>query len=72
MYFHRYIRLTPALAAAIFMCMSLLRLFDTGPLWNIYMRELDKCDDYWWSALLYLQNYINPKEMVNTNTLYVQ
>lgn len=69
LYFHRYIRLTPALAAAILMCTSLLRLFDTGPLWNVYMSAADKpCNDYWWSALIYLQNYINPGEIVNINS----
>lgn len=66
LYLHRYIRLTPPFAAAILLCSTLLRHMDTGPMWNVFMNAADKpCQEYWWSALLYVQNYVNPNEMVS-------
>lgn len=36
-----------------------------GPLWNSFIAEwVQPCIDYWWSSLLYIQNYLNPNAMV--------
>lgn len=65
MYFHRYIRLTPSLAVAVLLSASLIRHLGDGPLWNTYMNIADMpCINYWWSALLYVENYVNPEQMV--------
>lgn len=43
-----------------------MRHFGSGPLWDVYLNAADKpCQEYWWSSLLYVQNYVNPKSMVN-------
>lgn len=63
-YLHRYIRLTPAVAAAIFFELSLQRYFGDGPL-NKYLAQQfsESCEDYWWSALLHIQNFVNPSDI---------
>lgn len=65
LYAHRFIRLTPPFAAAILFCSTLLRKLDNGPMWSTFMDSADlNCHQYWWSALLYIQNYVNPDKMV--------
>lgn len=66
LYFHRYLRLTPLFAVCIVVSMTIFRYFGTGPLWPFYnyMAVEESCRKYWWSALLYIQNYYNPDEMV--------
>lgn len=66
LYFHRYLRLTPALAAAILMYVSLLKRSADGPLAVSLTGDAAKCDDYWWSSLLYVQNYVNRDDVVST------
>lgn len=65
LYFHRYLRLTPALAAAILMYVSLLKRAADGPLAVALTGDSANCDDYWWSALLYVQNYVNRENVVS-------
>ncbi|CAH1378595.1 unnamed protein product [Tenebrio molitor] len=60
-YFHRYLRLTPALAAMLLAHAALFNYFGSGPLWQNTDAYLSKaCRKYWWSTLLYVQNYANP------------
>ncbi|XP_069694766.1 nose resistant to fluoxetine protein 6-like [Periplaneta americana] len=56
-YLHRYIRLTPVLAALMLIQLSLMDHLGSGPIWgtNVYQTEL--CRRNWWAALLYIQNY---------------
>jgi peptidoglycan/LPS O-acetylase OafA/YrhL len=57
--YRRYIRYTPVWAAVILYLMSLLKFTTLGP----YSFDLSYyCSDYWWSALIHLQNYINVHE----------
>ena len=65
LYFHRYLRLTPLLFMSILFSVSLLRFFGSGPIWPQTMSMTDTCKTYWWSVLLYLQNYVNPNKMVS-------
>jgi hypothetical protein len=57
-------RLTPQLA--IFLLLNfLLPLMASGPVWRELTDTLmDKCYKNWWLNILYLQNFINVKEMV--------
>lgn len=71
LYFHRYLRLTPALAAAILLYATLLKRATDGPLAEVMTREAVMCDDYWWSALLYVQNYVNSADVVSKVLKYV-
>ncbi|XP_055842471.1 nose resistant to fluoxetine protein 6-like [Episyrphus balteatus] len=54
MYLHRYIRLTPALAAVVLFYVTINKYIGSGPL-----RTPSKdCDESWWLTLLYVQNYV--------------
>ncbi|KAG4075102.1 hypothetical protein HA402_013497 [Bradysia odoriphaga] len=71
-YFHRYIRLTPPLAALVLLSSSLIRQVGSGPLWKIFIGAADKpCQNYWWSTLLYVQNYVNPNNMCIGHSWYL-
>lgn len=64
-YFHRYLRLTPLLLVCVAVSMTIFRYFGSGPLWPLYRLAVeDNCRKYWWSTLLYIQNYWNPDDMV--------
>lgn len=71
MYLHRYIRLTPAVAAAVLFVVSLLKFMGSGPYWHNFV-DVHKtgCDEYWWSTLLYVQNYVNPTNLVSLHLLF--
>lgn len=66
LYIHRYLRLTPLFAMTFLVTMTLLRFMGDGPFWPIFIGLLSSsCGKYWWSALLYVQNYVNPTEIVS-------
>ncbi|XP_018567001.1 nose resistant to fluoxetine protein 6-like isoform X2 [Anoplophora glabripennis] len=57
-YIHRYLRLTPALAAVVLVSATLLDYMGSGPKWNYVKSDFaDNCKQYWWTTLLYVQNY---------------
>nr|CAH7740350.1 unnamed protein product [Callosobruchus chinensis] len=57
-YVHRYLRLTPAVGALILVTANLLDKIGSGPRWGMFREMFQKqCKDYWWSSLLYIQNY---------------
>lgn len=69
LYFHRYLRLTPLLILTVLFSISLLKFFGNGPNWTQRMNiALNNCELYWWSTLLYVQNYVNPGAMVSETT----
>lgn len=58
-------RITPILAVAILIHATLLNHFGNGPVWNKFQNDLvTNCEQYWWSALLYIQNYVNTRNNV--------
>lgn len=66
MYLHRYIRITGPYAALILFGVSFAKYMGEGLLWNPIMDHHEaSCSKYWWSALLYIQNYVNPTNMVS-------
>lgn len=45
--------------------MSIIKYMGSGPFWkHQYDSWTQPCEDYWWSALLYIQNYYNNNHMV--------
>ncbi|KAK3918650.1 Nose resistant to fluoxetine protein 6 [Frankliniella fusca] len=55
----RYIRLTPAYAVIILFYASTFYKTGSGPLWNMMIGvERDACRSYWWTNLLYINNYV--------------
>lgn len=65
LYFHRYLRLTPALAANILFYCTLWKYLVVGPTSSFFVSWTNFCDSYWWSSLLYVQNYVNPTSIVS-------
>lgn len=65
LYFHRYLRLTPLLVITMLFCMSLMKFLGNGPVWPQITSELNFCDEYWWSTLLNVQNYVNPSKILS-------
>ncbi|XP_066999859.2 nose resistant to fluoxetine protein 6 [Anabrus simplex] len=71
-YIHRYVRLTPAFAIIIMLRTTLLTHSGSGPLWEVTAStEKNLCVDYWWSNLLYVQNFVNPLEMCISQSWYL-
>lgn len=61
MYLHRYLRLTPVVALAILVYMTLLPFMGDGPLFNsIKFDDYNHCKKTWFWTLLFLQNYATP------------
>ncbi|XP_066260576.1 nose resistant to fluoxetine protein 6-like [Euwallacea similis] len=72
MVLHRYLRLTPVVAATYFIVVSLSRHLGNGPLYFLKAaEERDKCLKYWWSFFTYLQNYVNYDDICIINTWYL-
>lgn len=70
LYLHRFLRLTPLLGASIVMTMTLARFTGSGPFWPFTMDHLSgHCERYWWSTFLYIQNYVNPTELVKLHKM---
>jgi hypothetical protein len=45
---------------------TLLKYMGSGPRWPLFDQNFQQpCANYWWSALLYVQNYVNLNDMVN-------
>lgn len=68
LYFHRFIRLAPALGALILFLISIMKLIGSGPYYKFVIDTLAQdCIKYWWSALLFTQNYVNPNNIVSNS-----
>ncbi|KAG5866663.1 hypothetical protein JTB14_004654 [Gonioctena quinquepunctata] len=71
-YLHRYIRLTPALAGVVLVSATLLRYMGSGPKWDYIINGFENnCKDYWWSTLLFVQNYVNVDKMCVGQSWYL-
>lgn len=58
--------MTPLLAVSILVSMSILKFMGNGPFWPIMLDfNTGHCKRYWWSTLIYVQNYVNPKNIVS-------
>lgn len=63
LYLHRYLRLTPALAAGMLFYGTIFHYLSSGPLWEITSPHKN-CEVSWWTTLLYVQNYVAPMKPV--------
>ncbi|XP_048524298.1 nose resistant to fluoxetine protein 6 isoform X2 [Dendroctonus ponderosae] len=71
-YFYRYIRITPPLAIVILWYCTLMHHFGSGPLWNDMLDIIQKpCQQYWWAAVLHIQNYVHPYPLCLTQIWYL-
>lgn len=70
-YFHRYIRMTPLMMAIIGFCACILRYVNQGPKWLEDVSVYDVwCKKNWWLNVLYIQNFVNTKNMCLSHTWY--
>jgi hypothetical protein len=54
------------IAAAILFFITLFKYLGDGPMWNASLAHpIGLCEKYWWSALLHIQNYVNPDGIVS-------
>ncbi|KAJ9594375.1 hypothetical protein L9F63_014198, partial [Diploptera punctata] len=60
-YMHRLVRVFPVLAIIVMINSTILRRFGGGPMWDftVTVSENKYCAEYWWSTLLFVQNYVN-------------
>lgn len=66
-YLHRFIRLTPLFGASILFSMSLLRFLGSGPFLPTMLHfSHGECERYWWSTLLFIQNFVNQNDMASS------
>jgi len=56
-YLHRLWRLTPTYALALVVWWQILPLVVSGPYSNEAVRQNQHCDGYWWTNLLYINNF---------------
>ncbi|KAM3959421.1 O-acyltransferase like protein-like [Aphomia sociella] len=67
----RYWRLTPSYAVMIAFTATWLRHLGSGPLWSKHVMAVsNQCRQYWWSHLLYVNNYINDNGFCAAHTWY--
>lgn len=53
--------------------MTLLRFLGNGPFWPSTIEFLSKqCERHWWSTLLYVQNYVNPTDLVRAVSSHIK
>lgn len=62
-YVHRYLRLTPVYALMLAIEIILVKYSGGGPLWSVIGFEQNTCSKGWWANLLYINNFIDLKEM---------
>lgn len=65
LYFVRFMRLAPALAAVIALTVSFGYFFDQKAPYLIFKSWIEPCERHWLSSLLFVQNFVNIDDMVN-------
>lgn len=57
--------MTPCYALVILFYASVFYKTGSGPLWDSFIGvERDACRDYWWTNLLYINNYVPTDTLV--------
>lgn len=72
LYFHRYLRLTPAYAIVVGFYATILYKIGSGPHWNRNIApNQDHCIKNWWTNLLYINNYVGINNSCMSQTWYL-
>lgn len=73
-YLHRYLRLIPVFATVMLLVLAFGKYSGNGPRWDTWSEAPmhENCRQYWWSAILMIQNYVNPTKMVSMIETYAQ
>ncbi|EDO47385.1 predicted protein [Nematostella vectensis] len=62
-YLHRFLRLTPTYMFVIWFYVSLEPHLGSGPLWYTHQMGNPACEKYWWTNVLYINNFY-PNELI--------
>ncbi|XP_062573364.1 nose resistant to fluoxetine protein 6-like [Saccostrea cucullata] len=57
--------LTPTFMLFILVYTAYFQYRGSGPLWTLTSPDYQKCKDYWWRNILYIQNFFTVSEEVN-------
>ncbi|XP_053612592.1 O-acyltransferase like protein-like [Plodia interpunctella] len=70
-YLNRLLRLFPLLGLTVLLQASLLNHMFDGPYWINAAQQIHNCRQYWWTTLLYIQNYATPSSMCLPHSWYL-
>ncbi|KAF2896150.1 hypothetical protein ILUMI_10023 [Ignelater luminosus] len=68
-YVHRCVRLMPVLITVLLFYLTLMKHVRSGPFPDENASQ--HCEKYWWSTLLFIQNYLNPTELCVGTSWYL-
>ncbi|XP_060523554.1 nose resistant to fluoxetine protein 6-like isoform X2 [Cylas formicarius] len=72
LYITRYVRLTPAYLVILGFYLTWMSRLAEGPLWNkTIVTEKEKCQQSWWTNLLYVNNYIKTDSLCMFQSWYL-
>lgn len=73
LYVKRYFRVTVPLAALVLFTLAFLFHLSNGPLWSMTTKStaIDFCQDWWWTTLLFVGNYVNPGQLCFGHSWYL-
>lgn len=73
LFIKRYFRITVPFAAGILLTLTFFSHFADGPLWRpiTNMTAIGLCEDWWWTSLLFVGNYVNPGQLCFGHSWYL-
>lgn len=70
MYIHRYLKVTPYVGILIYFLLALTPYSNDGPYFKFFTEaQVPACETYFWSAVLHVQNYVNPENIVSNYSI---
>lgn len=69
----RYARITVPFAAGVLLTVTFFYNLSNGPLWTLITKStaIDLCEEFWWTSLLYVGNYVNPGKLCFGHSWYL-
>jgi peptidoglycan/LPS O-acetylase OafA/YrhL len=69
----RYFRITIPFAAGVLFTLTFFYHISNGPLWSLITKSsaIGLCEDWWWTSLLYIGNYVNPGKLCFGHSWYL-
>lgn len=66
MYIYRYVKVTAYVGVLIYLLLTLTPYSSDGPYYRFFTEaQVPACETYFWSAVLHVQNYVNPESIVS-------
>lgn len=64
-YFHRFYRIIPTLGLFICLFLTFYVFLGTGPIWESVSDGVNGCKEYWWTVMLFINNFYPPATVFN-------